>query len=134
MLENKRIFNPSPSNLSLLEVTLLSIAKNKNGAVQAIQPTYLDPKTANKVPDLNISKRIIDSFKESFVDLTKNTKNQPPDITFVAEGVKTALTIRDAAKIQKNEMMKSDIDNLNNRTGKTNNLKSSQKTLEKEII
>jgi conjugative relaxase-like TrwC/TraI family protein len=73
---------------------LLAIAKDKDGVTKAIQITYLDPATGKKIENLPIAKRSIGSLKAAFVDLSNNV--HAPEITFVAEGIETALSIKDS--------------------------------------
>jgi len=82
---------------------LLAIARDKNGTVQAIQMTYLDPIKGNKLSELPIKKRTIGSLKEAFVDLNK--PHEPPKITIVAEGIETALSINDALNRQQKDQV-----------------------------
>jgi ATP-dependent exoDNAse (exonuclease V) alpha subunit len=72
--------------------TLLSLARDKNGEVAAVQLTYLNPQTGEKIPELAIPKRTIGSLQGAFVQI--NTPPKAPQITFVAEGVETALSIK----------------------------------------
>ncbi len=73
---------------------LLAIAKDALGQMTAIQVTYLDPKTGTKVTGLPIKKRTIGSLKTSSVNLTPEVTS--PNLTLVAEGIETALSIKDA--------------------------------------
>jgi len=77
---------------------LLAIARDKNGTVQAIQMTYLDPTKGNKLSELPIKKLTIGSLKQTFANLNKTIK--PPKTTIVAEGIETALNINDALNSQ----------------------------------
>lgn len=107
-LKNRGINNTKNTDLRFLEnittgggnkeicefsSAILAIAKDGAGNAKAIQLTYLDKNTGNKVEGLPVSKRTLNSPQEAFVNLTPNIKN--PDITFIAEGVETALSIRD---------------------------------------
>lgn len=74
---------------------LLAIAKDAEGNATAIQLTYLDPKTGEKLSDLPVPKRTIGSLQGSFVAINEA---QEPGITFVAEGVETALSISQSLK------------------------------------
>ncbi len=72
---------------------LLSIANDKNGTPTAVQLTYLHPIHGTKLTECPISKRTVGSLQNSFVDLNPNAKS--PSISVIAEGVETALSIRD---------------------------------------
>jgi conjugative transfer relaxase protein TraI len=83
---------------------MLSLGRDKDGNVQCVQATYLDLKTANKA-DLNIKKRTYSSPSGASVllgshedDRAINNKNKKNSLTFVAEGVETGLSIKDAVK------------------------------------
>lgn len=80
---------------------LIAIANDDSNNPKAIQLTYLDKKTGAKIPQLPIAKRTLNSPTSAFVNLTPTVKT--PQITFIAEGVETALSVRDAtAKLIKN--------------------------------
>ena len=79
---------------------LIAIAHDKNNNPKAIQLTYLDKKTGAKIPELSVAKRTLNSPTGAFVNLTPDIKT--PEITFIAEGVETALSIRDAIASIKN--------------------------------
>jgi len=70
---------------------LLALARVKTGEVAAVQLTYLNPQTGEKIRELSIPKRTIGSLQGAFVQI--NTPPKTPQITFVAEGVETALSI-----------------------------------------
>ncbi|MCX7121715.1 MAG: AAA family ATPase, partial [Gammaproteobacteria bacterium] len=94
---------------------LMAISHNEDGKPQAIQLTYLDKDTGAKVLGLPIAKRTLNSPSGAFVNLTPQIKS--PQITFVAEGVETALSIRDTAMQIKNAQVvatlgKSNIENI----------------------
>lgn len=81
---------------------LLVVARNENLRPKAIQMTYLDPMTGDKVSGLPIPKRTIGSLHESSVNLTPEVKS--PHLTLAAEGIETALSIRDSlTKDQQNQ-------------------------------
>ena len=82
---------------------LLAIAKDKNGAIKAVQATYLDPKIGTKITSLPIKKRTIGSLKEAFVTLNAGAK--PPPVAFVAEGIETALSIKDVLQAIKKDQI-----------------------------
>ncbi len=73
---------------------LMAIARGKDGNLKTIQLTYLDPKTGARIKELKVEKRTLSSPKGSAVNLTPDV--QTPKITFAAEGVETALSIKDA--------------------------------------
>lgn len=105
---NKNIIPVSPA--------LMTIARDENGKPHSVQLTYLDKNTGNKLIGVPIAKRTLNSLNGSYVNLTRDVKN--PDITFVAEGVETALSIRDATKAVMNAQViaslgKSNLPNIN---------------------
>lgn len=94
---------------------LMAIAHDENGKPQAIQLTYLDKKTGTKILGLTIAKRTLNSPTGAFVNLTPQIKS--PNVTFVAEGVETALSIRDTTMQIKNSQVvatlgKNNIENI----------------------
>ncbi|MDP1573758.1 MAG: toprim domain-containing protein [Coxiellaceae bacterium] len=94
---------------------LMAIAHDENGKPQAIQLTYLDKKTGTKIFGLPIAKRTLNSPTGAFVNLTPQIKS--PNITFVAEGIETALSIRDTVMQIKNSQVvatlgKNNIENI----------------------
>ena len=75
---------------------MLSLAKDKDGKIQCVQATYLDPKTAGKA-DLTVNKRTYASPSGALVFLQKQEEVIGKDKTsYVAEGVETGLSIKDA--------------------------------------
>ena len=91
---------------------MLSIGRDKDGNVQCVQATYLDPKIANKA-DLIVKKRTYASPSGALVSLQKdkyeihhknNNKNDKSKnkISFVTEGTETGLSIKDAVTNIKN--------------------------------
>lgn len=74
---------------------MLSIGRDKDGQVKCVQATYLDPKTANKA-DLDIQKRTYASPAEAAVTLQKSSDKDKT--SYIAEGVETGLSIKDAIK------------------------------------
>lgn len=89
---------------------MLSLCKDKNGDIQCVQATYLDPQTVNKA-ELIVSKRTYASLQGALVSLQKqeiegtvssinanNTNAKDREITFIAEGVETGLSIKDAVE------------------------------------
>lgn len=103
-------------NITPISPALMTIARDENGKPHSVQLTYLDKNTGNKLVGIPIAKRTLNSLNGSYVNLTKDVKN--PDITFVAEGVETALSIRDSTKAVMNAQViaslgKSNLPNLN---------------------
>ena len=102
---------------------MLSIGRDKDGNIQCVQATYLDPKTANKA-DLDVKKRTYASPSGVLVSLerqeqesiepdtnennkssnnNKSNKNDKKNkISFIAEGVETGLSVKDAVGGMKN--------------------------------
>jgi hypothetical protein len=82
---------------------MLSIGRDKDGNVQCIQATYLDPKTDNKA-NLDVKKRTYASPSGALVYLQKQENNGDPKnkISFIAEGTETGLSIKDATGNIKN--------------------------------
>ncbi|EKD45256.1 MAG: hypothetical protein ACD_69C00364G0002 [uncultured bacterium] len=96
---------------------MLSIGRDKDGNIQCVQATYLDPKTANKA-DLDVKKRTYSSPSGVSVSLQKheraekdirnagggsrnnknNENNKKNGVSYIAEGVETGLSIKDAVK------------------------------------
>ncbi len=76
---------------------MLSIGRNKDGKVQCVQATYLNPKTANKA-DLAVKKRTYASPSGALVSLQKqeNVNDYKNKLSFIAEGIETGLSIKDA--------------------------------------
>ena len=96
---------------------MLAIGRDGDGNIQCTQATYLDPKTANKA-DLNVKKRTYASPSGASVTLQKHESgagknidgasgdasknNKKNEISFIAEGVETGLSIKDAVGAIKN--------------------------------
>ena len=77
---------------------IISIGRDKDGKIQCAQATYLDPKNSSKA-DLDVKKRTYASPSGASVLLPGNSdKNNKDQITFIAEGVETGLSVRDAVK------------------------------------
>ena len=70
--------------------SLVAIAHDKDGKLQAAQLIYLDAKTANKNKQLTVIKRSLGHLRGTHVELTTNKKAQN---IFIAEGIETALSI-----------------------------------------
>ena len=82
---------------------MLSIGRDKDGNIQCVQATYLDPKTSNKAY-LDVKKRTYASPSGTLVSLQKQENRSDPKnkISFIAEGVETGLSIRDVTRDIKN--------------------------------
>lgn len=79
---------------------MICFGRDKNGEVQCAQATYLDPKTANKA-NLDVKKRAYASPSGALVSLQdsdSSNKKEKGDLSFIAEGVETGLSIKDAVK------------------------------------
>lgn len=79
---------------------LLALARELSGPnareIRAIQAVYLDPNTAQKASGLAVSKRTYGSLRSAAVTV-KDSKSDDK-LTFVAEGVETALSIAAVAR------------------------------------
>ncbi|CAL7959125.1 conserved hypothetical protein [Gammaproteobacteria bacterium] len=88
---------------------MLSLGRDKNGNIQCVQATYLDPQTANKA-DLITKKRTYASPSGALVSLqgqeSKNNDNKISGVSFIAEGTETGLSIKDAVGVIKNNDVK----------------------------
>ncbi|MBU0744253.1 MAG: conjugative transfer relaxase/helicase TraI [Gammaproteobacteria bacterium] len=113
---------------------MLSIGRDKDGNIQCVQATYLDPKTANKA-DLDVKKRTYSSPSGASVSLQKNKNNtekmvdktiepnknnENNKLSFIAEGVETGLSVKDAVRgIKNNDVVvtlgKSNFSNIDTR-------------------
>lgn len=71
---------------------LMAPARSPEGEIRAVQITFLDPETSGKA-DLPIQKKSFGVLKGSFVTLQKGIEGDP---VFVAEGLETALSIKQA--------------------------------------
>ena len=76
---------------------MLVIGLDQEGKVQCVQATYLDPKTKHKA-DLEVKKRTYGSPSGALVLLAKDSSIAQFGPTFIAEGIETGLSIRDAIK------------------------------------
>ena len=85
---------------------MLAIGRDKDGKIQCVQATYLDPKTANKA-NIDIQKRTYASPAGASVSLQKhkngaeislNDINKNNKISLFAEGIETGLSIKDSVK------------------------------------
>ncbi|CAL7962060.1 hypothetical protein GAMM_20045 [Gammaproteobacteria bacterium] len=75
---------------------MLSIGRDKDGNIQCVQATYLNPKTSNKA-DLAVKKRTYSSPAGALVSLQKQNGIDPKNkISFIAEGTETGLSVKDA--------------------------------------
>ncbi|HHF0528707.1 TPA: conjugative transfer relaxase/helicase TraI [Legionella anisa] len=78
---------------------LLNIARDKENNVVAVEAVYLDPKTGNKA-DMNMkSKKTYGAKIGAGVILNEGKENEC--ITYLAEGVETGLSIRDAVQTER---------------------------------
>lgn len=73
---------------------LLAVGHDKDGTVQTVQATYLDEKSAAKARDISVGKQTFGSPMGASISLTK--PNGKADVTFVAEGAETGLSIAQA--------------------------------------
>lgn len=71
---------------------LMAAARSVDGEIRAVQLTFLDPETAGKA-DIPIQKKSFGVLKGSFVTLQKGLEGDP---VFVAEGLETALSLKQA--------------------------------------
>ena len=74
---------------------MLSIGRDRDGSVQCVQATYLDPETTNKA-DLEVNKRTYASPSGALVHLQKQDAAIESKTSYIAEGVETGLSIKDA--------------------------------------
>ncbi|WP_419234815.1 AAA family ATPase [Rickettsia endosymbiont of Nabis limbatus] len=90
---------------------LIAFARNKDGNITGGQSIYLNKDTNNKA-DIEVNKRSFGKIKGSFVEINKNNEqqnvqsrnvqsskdgnNSASNVTVIAEGVETALSIREA--------------------------------------
>jgi len=74
---------------------LLAITRNKDDHVQAVQAIYLD-ETSGMKAGRNVQKRTFSSVSGSGVIISKGLDKDA--VTYLAEGVETALSIRDAVQ------------------------------------
>ena len=96
---------------------MLAIGRDKDGNIQAVQATYLDPKTAGKA-DIDVKKRTYGTLADTLVSLeksggvanTKNNENNENKISFIAEGVETGLSVKSALEtLRENEGINSEV-------------------------
>ena len=74
---------------------LIAIARDKDNQVQSVQTIYLDNSTAKK-SERAVTKRTFSSISGAAVII--NEGKHADSVTYIAEGVETALSIRDAVK------------------------------------
>jgi Ti-type conjugative transfer relaxase TraA len=81
---------------------LMVAARSKEGDITAVQLTFLDQKTANKAP-IPVQKRSFGLLKGSSVVIQSSPlkekesgEHKMPHLLFIAEGVETALSLREA--------------------------------------
>lgn len=83
--KDKNIYHPG----------LVSFALDKDGNPTGMQAVYLDEKTGNKRDDVPVGKRSFGYIGGSHITIANGNKEDK--ISFIAEGVETAMSIRDAA-------------------------------------
>ncbi|OGV51924.1 MAG: hypothetical protein A3F46_05640 [Legionellales bacterium RIFCSPHIGHO2_12_FULL_42_9] len=74
---------------------LVAIARDKDHNIRAVQTIYLDKETAAKA-NRAVPKRTFSSIEGAAVILNKG--QDPESVTYLAEGIETALSIQDAVK------------------------------------
>ncbi len=77
---------------------LIAFARNDNGAITGGQTIYLDQVTGAKA-NIEVNKRSFGKISGSFVEIQKGEDPQQPqtnNITIIAEGVETALSLQEA--------------------------------------
>jgi hypothetical protein len=72
---------------------LIAFARNKDGIITGCQRLVLDPKTANKAL-VDMPKKSLGSIAGSFVNINRSRAN--PNVTIIAEGIETALSLKQA--------------------------------------
>jgi len=99
---NPLIYIPTIITRKLL--TLLSAATQTSkstsfqGNPSSIQATYLDPQTGRKRANLNIPKRTYGALKGAAVTISNTDRRAAEKISFIAEGLETALSIGEVVK------------------------------------
>ncbi|XVN41400.1 MAG: AAA family ATPase [Rickettsia endosymbiont of Argas persicus] len=94
------------SNSKQYYPTLIAFARNKDGNITGGQSIYLNKETNNKA-DIEVNKRSFGRIRGSFVEINKNNEqqnvqsskdgnNSASNVTIIAEGLETALSIREA--------------------------------------
>ncbi len=94
------------SNSKQYYPALIAFARNKDGNITGGQSIYLNKETNNKA-DIEVNKRSFGKIKGSFVEINKNNEQQnvqsskdgnnlASNVTVIAEGVETALSIAEA--------------------------------------
>ncbi|WP_410526147.1 AAA family ATPase [Rickettsia endosymbiont of Orchestes rusci] len=99
------------SNSKQYYPALIAFARNKDGNITGGQSIYLNKDTNNKA-DIEVNKRSFGRIRGSFVEISKNNEqqnvqnrnvqiskdgnNSVSNITIIAEGLETALSIREA--------------------------------------
>lgn len=76
---------------------LVAFAMDDQGRPTGMQAIYLDEHTGDKRRDLPIGKRSFGQIGGSHITLSEGKGRSTDTISFIAEGVETALSIRDAA-------------------------------------
>ena len=75
-----------------LHPALLAIARNKEGHIQAVQAIYLDKDTGYKAK-VSVVKQTWGSLAGAAVDMSVSSSSTPPGVTYLAEGIETALSL-----------------------------------------
>ncbi len=94
------------SNSKQYYPALIAFARNKDGNITGGQSIYLNKDTNNKA-DIEVNKRSFGRIRGSFVEISKNNEqqnipnskdgnNSASNVTIIAEGLETALSIREA--------------------------------------
>ncbi|EER22343.1 AAA family ATPase [Rickettsia endosymbiont of Ixodes scapularis] len=94
------------SNSKQYYPALIAFARNTDGNITGGQSIYLNKDTNNKA-DIEVNKRSFGKIKGSFVEISKNNEqqnvqsskdgnNSASNVTIIAEGLETALSIREA--------------------------------------
>ena len=88
---------PVSKDIKVYKPALLSIARSKEGDMTACQVTYLDPKTGDKASGVKTPKMSYGRVSYSFVEVQSEEQvNSLEDKIYVAEGVETALSLKEA--------------------------------------
>ncbi|AIL64798.1 hypothetical protein NOVO_02015 [Rickettsiales bacterium Ac37b] len=72
---------------------LLAVSKDSKNNIRAVQIIYLDKEIGNKA-DIKVKKRSYGTLKGSLVEISKS--NNESNTYIVAEGIETALSIKEA--------------------------------------
>mmetsp|Transcript_2899 Transcript_2899/g.4434 ORF Transcript_2899/g.4434 Transcript_2899/m.4434 type:complete len:403 (+) Transcript_2899:1136-2344(+) len=77
---------------------LIAVLRDAEGNPSSIQATYLDPQTGRKRANLNIPKRTYGALKGAAVTISNTDRRAAEKISFIAEGLETALSIGEVVK------------------------------------